>query len=214
MLVAIGAVAVVATIGVGLFHYYSKLFRPAFLKNRSATLTAATLVAEARKTLEWVILDSASYETDLAKQIDYPMMTDVSERLVGKYVREMRQAQQLERALMKKPRLEDAERFSTAVNGLKVSYEAAVSRAEKVRWSGFTVAEKKRLKDARIALDVIQDSSTTPEQRNAQYRRIAKLLDGLIVLTAPVRQSLAAWVPMLSLESSAVPQETMAGRTQ
>lgn len=214
VLVAIGAVAVVATIGVGLFHYYSKSFRPAFLKNRSATLTAATLVAEARKTLEWVILDSASYETDLAKQIDYPMMTDVSERLVGKYVREMRQAQQLERALMKKPRLEDAERFSTAVNGLKVSYEAAVSRAEKVRWSGFTVAEKKRLKDARIALDVIQDSSTTPEQRNAQYRRIAKLLDGLIVLTAPVRQSLAAWVPMLSLESSAVPQETMAGRTQ
>lgn len=94
------------------------------------------------------------------------------------------------------------------------SYEAAVSMAEKVRWSGFTVDEKKRLKDARVALDVIQDSSTTPEQRNAQYRRIAKLLDGLIVLTAPVRQSLASWVPILALESSAVPQETTASRAQ
>ncbi|QMU81448.1 hypothetical protein FV140_04310 [Paenarthrobacter ureafaciens] len=34
----------------------------------------------------------------------------------------------------------------------------------------------------------------------AAYRRIAELLlDGLIVLTAPVRQSLAVWVPMLAL---------------
>lgn len=210
VLVVIGAVAVAAAIAVGLFHYYSKSLRPAFLKSRSETLTAAKLVAEARKNLEWVVLDSASYETDLAKQIDYPMMTDVSERLVGKYVREMRHAQELERALMKKPLLADAERFSTTVTGLKVSYESAVSMAEKVRWSGFSIAEKKRLKDARVALDIIQDSSTTPEQRNAQYRRIAKLLDGLIVLTAPVRQSLAEWVPMLALESSAAPQETLA----
>lgn len=88
----------------------------------------------------------------------------------------MRYAQELERALMMRPLLADAERFSTTVTSLKV-------KAEKVRWSGFTVAEKKRLKDARVALDIIQDSSTTPEQRNAQYRRIAKLLDGLIVLT-------------------------------
>lgn len=91
---------------------------------------------------------------------------------------------------------------------------SAFSRAEKVRWSGFTVDEKKRLKDARVALDIIQDSSTTPEQRNAQYRRIAKLLDGLIVLTAPVRQSLAAWVPMLAIESPTAPQEAMARRAQ
>lgn len=202
VLLAVGAVAAIAAVGVGLFHYYNKALRPSFLKNRSEAASAATLVAEAKKTLEWVVLDSASYETDLAKQIDYPMMTDVAEPLVGKYVREMRHAQELERALVKKPGIADAERFSSTVTGLKVSYEAAVRKAEKVRWSNFTAAEQKRLKDARTALDLIQDSSTTPEQRNAQYRRIAKLLDGLIVLTAPVRQSLAAWVPMLALETS------------
>jgi hypothetical protein len=199
VLLAVGAVAAV---GVGLFHYYSKSLRPSLLRNRSEAASAATLVAEAKKTLKWVVLDSASYETDLAKQIDYPMMTDVADPLVGKYVREMRHAQELERALVKKPGLADAERFSSTVTGLKVSYEAAVRKSEKVRWSGFTAAEQKRLKDARIALDLIQDSSTTPEQRNAQYRRIAKLLDGLIVLTDQVRQSLAAWVPMLALESA------------
>ncbi|ACL42007.1 hypothetical protein Achl_4056 (plasmid) [Pseudarthrobacter chlorophenolicus A6] len=209
LLVGIGVLAALAAIGVGLFHYYSKSLRPAMRKSRSEALTAATLVAEARKTLAGVILDSASYETDLAKQIDYPIMTDVSEPLVGKYVREMRHAQELERALMKKPPLADAERFSSTVTGLKVSYEAAVRRAEKIRWSSFTASEQKRLKDARTALDLIQDASTTPEQRNAQYRRIAKLLDGLIVLTAPVRQSLAAWVPMLALEGPVDPQETL-----
>lgn len=138
----------------------------------------------------------------------------MSDRLVGKYVREMRHTQELERALMRKPLLADAERFSTTVTGLEVSYEAAVSMGEKVRWSGFSVAEKKRLRDARGALDIVQDSSTTPEQRNAQYRRIAKLLDGLIVITAPVRQSLAEWVPMLAIESPAAPQETLVRRAQ
>jgi hypothetical protein len=203
VLAVAGAVAVLAAIGVGLYHYYSKSLRPSFLKRRSEALAAATLVSEARKTLEWVVLASASYETDLAKHIDYPMMTDVSEPLVGKYIREMRHAQELERTLMKTPLREDAERFSTAVTDLKVSYEAAVRQAEKIRWSNFTVAEQKRLRDARTALSIIQDASTTPEQRNAQYRRISKLLDGLIVLTAPVRLSLSAWVPMLVLEAGA-----------
>ena len=196
-----GAIAGALVVGVGLFYFYSRFIRPSLTKSRAEAQSAATLVSEARKTLEWVVLDSASYETDLAKQIDYPMMTDVSEKLVGKYVREMRHVQELERALAKKPLLSDAQYFSNAVTDLKVSYEAAVRKAERVRWNSFTFAEQKRLKDARIALDVVQDSSTTPEQRNAQYRRIAKLLDGLIVLTEPVKQSLSAWVPMLTLET-------------
>jgi hypothetical protein len=198
-LVVTGIVATAIAAGLGLFHYYRKSLRPSLMKARSEAQSAAKLVAEARKTLEWVVLDSASYEMDLAKQIDYPMMTDVTEPTVGKYVREMRQAQEKERALATKPLLADAERFSNTVTCLKISYEAAVRKAERVRWSSFSVAEQRRLKDARIALDVIQDSSTTAEQRNAQYKRISKLLDGLIVLTEPVRQSLSAWVPMLAL---------------
>ena len=215
VLVIAGVLAAAVVLGLGVFHYYSKSLSPSLAKRRAEKLTAATLVAEARKTLEWVVLDSASWETDLAKQIDYPMMTDVSELTVGKYVRDMRRAQELERALLTKPLLADAERFSDAVTGLKVSYETAVKRAEKVRWSGFSVAEQKRLKDARIALDVIQDSSTTEEQRNAQYRRISKLLDGLIVLTDPVRLSLARWVPMLELEAgqSTAAETLITGKT-
>jgi hypothetical protein len=202
VLVVAGVIAAAVVVGLGVFHYYQKSLAPSLMKSRSEKQTAATLVTEARKTLDWVVLDSASWETDLAKQIDYPTMTDVSEPLVGAYIREMRQVQELERALSKAPLLAEAQAFSSAAISLKVSYEAAVSRAERVRWSNFSIDERKRLKDARTALNVVQDSSTTPEQRNAQYKRIAKLLDGLIVLTAPVKLSLSSWVPMLALERS------------
>jgi hypothetical protein len=216
VLVVAGVVAVAVVVGLGVFHYFQKSLAPSLMKSRSEKQAAATLVAEARKTLNWVVLDSASWETDLAKQIDYPTMADVSEPLVGAYIREMRQVQELERALSKSPLLAEAQAFSYAAIGLKVSYEAAVARAERVRWSNFSVDEKKRLKDARIALNVVQDSSTTPEQRNAQYKRIAKLLDGLITLTAPVKLSLASWVPMLAIEtlaeSGAVTVESLTGR--
>lgn len=63
---------------------------PAWMRRRSATRLARDLTSAARKTLNALVLESASYEMDLAKQIDYPMMTDVSEPLVGAYIREMR----------------------------------------------------------------------------------------------------------------------------
>jgi hypothetical protein len=196
-----GVVVAAVAVGLGLFHYYRKSLRPSIAKTRAEAATAAKLVTEGREMLKWVLLDSASYETDLAKQIDYPIMTDVSEPLVSAYVREMRQLQILERSLAAKPLLADAQNFMNLAAGLKVSYEAAVAKAERVRWSNFTIAEKKRLKDAQTALRMVHDSSTTPEQRNAQYKRIAKLLDGLITLTDPVKLALSAWVPMLALEA-------------
>ena len=130
-------------------------------------------------------------------------MTDVSEPLVGAYIREMRTVQELDRALGDAPTVDEAKAFSEAVAHLEVSFKAAVARAEKIRWSSFTVEERKRLKDARIALAVIQDTSTTAEQRNAQYKRITRLLEGLITLTEPVKLALGEWVSMLAIEEAA-----------
>ena len=175
---------------------------PAWTRRRSAKRFARDLTAAARKTLNAVVLESASYETDLAKQIDYPIMTDVSEPLVGTYIREMRTVQELDRALGDAPTVDEAKAFSEAAAHLDVSFKAAVARAEKVRWSSFTAEERKRLKDARTALAVIQDSSTTAEQRNAQYKRITRLLEGLIALTEPVKLALGEWVPMLAIEEA------------
>lgn len=196
MILAIGLV--VALLLWCVVHYAA----PALTRRRSAKRFARDLTAAARKTLNAVVLESASYETDLAKQIDYPLMTDVSEPLVGTYIREMRTVQELDHALGTAPTVDEAKAFSEAAAHLDVSFKAAVARAEKVRWSSFTAEERKRLKDARTALAVIQDSSTTAEQRNAQYKRITRLLEGLIALTEPVKLALGEWVPMLAIEEA------------
>jgi hypothetical protein len=198
-LMVLVVVVVVLLVVLGIAHYFRRSVLPAAAKKRSDAHMAGQLVTEARKTLQEVILESASYETDLARQIDYPMMTDAAEPLVSQYIREMRSAQELDRAMPPKPSVDDARAFSEAAIHLKVSFDAAVSRAEKIHWSNFSVEEQKRLKDARVALDVIQDASTTAEQRNAQHRRVTKLLDGLIVLTGPVKLALGRWVPMLAI---------------
>lgn len=183
----------------GVFLY--RWLAPRRDKRRAEAAHQSSLLEEAKNKLQKVILESARYETDLGLQIEYPMMTDLSETTVSRYVKEMRRAQELERSLPVKPTLDQIRIFSDAVTDLEVYFDAAVAKAEKVRWSGFSVPEKKRLKDAQTALSLIEDSSTTEEQRNAQYKRIVKLLEGLITLTEPVRLALSARVPMLAIGS-------------
>ena len=165
---------------------------------------AETLVRNAVAALDTVVLESASYDIDLAKQIDFPLMSDATDPAVAAYLKDMRRAMNL-RSLASRPglpSLDSATTFADAVNTLEISFNGAVAKAERIRWSSFTEAEKSKLKDARTALAVIHDASTTPEQRNAQYRRITKLLEGLITITAPALRELSALVPMLVLEAA------------
>lgn len=179
---------------------------------RRAALTeqahAASLIKSASATLDAVVTASASYETDLAKQIDFPMMTDVTDSAVSAYLKDMRKALNLKSLATAggRPSLESASLFADAVHALEISFNGAEAKAERVRWSSFSEDEKRRLKDAQTALAVIYDASTTPEQRNAQYRRITKLLEGLVNITAPALKELSALVPMLVLESGNVRQ--------
>lgn len=164
---------------------------------------AASLIKSAIATLDAVVTVSASYETDLAKQIDFPMMTDVTDPAVSAYLKDMRKALNLKSLATAggRPSLESASLFADAVHALEISFNGAEAKAERVRWSSFSEDEKRRLKDAQTALAVIYDASTTPEQRNAQYRRITKLLEGLVNITAPALRELSVLVPMLVLEA-------------
>lgn len=185
--------------GYVLWKKFSAVRRAALTENAHA----ASLIKSAIATLDSVVSASASYETDLAKQIDFPMMTDVTDPAVSAYLKDMRRAMNLRSLALApgRPSLESATLFADAVHSLEISFNGAVAKAERVRWSSFTEAEKGRLKDAQTALAVIHDASTTPEQRNAQYRRITKLLEGLVNITAPALKELSAFVPMLVLES-------------
>lgn len=199
---AVLLLAVAAGLGFGGYVLWKK-----FSTIRRSALTeqahAASLVKSAIATLNSVVTASASYETDLAKQIDFPMMTDVTDPAVSAYLKDMRKALNLKSlaAAGGRPSLESASLFADAVHALEISFNGAEAKAERVRWSSFSEDEKRRLKDAQTALAVIYDASTTPEQRNAQYRRITKLLEGLVNITAPALRELSVLVPMLVLEA-------------
>lgn len=201
--IVLAAAAGLAFGGYVLWKKFSTIRRAA----RTEQAHAASLITSANHTLDAVIAASASYETDLAKQIDFPLMTDVTDPAVSAYLKDMRRAMNLKSLATAggRPTLESATLFSDAAHALEISFSGAEAKAERVRWSSFTEDEKRRLKDAQTALAVIYDASTTPEQRNAQYRRITKLLDGLVNITAPALKELSVLVPMLVLETGNEP---------
>jgi hypothetical protein len=182
----------------------AKIARKKKAITKTAALRIETIILQASEKLEKVMLSSASYETSLALQIDYPLMTDVTQTPVAKYVQHMRLAISARDALPASPSLDVAQHYLDAVTVFEVSFEAAEEWAQRIKWSTFSVAEVRRLKDAKVSLSLLEDATTSPEQRNALYKRLEKLLSGLITITEPLKLSLSAKVPMLSLEISKV----------
>jgi hypothetical protein len=162
------------------------------------------IVKQASEKLDKAIEIAASYEMNLAKQIDFPLMTDVMQEPVSQYVRNMRLALSAKNALPEIPSLYTAEQYLNKVTEFEISLQAAEEWAKKIKWSNFSVAEVRRLKDAKVSLSLLEDSTTSPDQRNALYRRLEKLLSGMILITDPVKLTLSAKVPMLSLEMAKV----------
>jgi type II secretory pathway pseudopilin PulG len=158
------------------------------------------IVAEASKKINATMLESADYETNLAKQIEYPLMTDVTQEPVGNYIKAMRLATFTRDSLSPAPTLEMANAYLKTATDFEVTFKAAESWAIRNKWSNFTVAEVRRLKDAKVSLSLLEDATTSPDQRNALYKRLEKLLSGLVHITDPVKLALSVKVPMLSLE--------------
>ncbi|WP_045074616.1 hypothetical protein [Psychromicrobium lacuslunae] len=123
------------------------------------------------------------YELDVAKLIDYPMMSDVREPLTVDFLRAKRLADGL--------RPEHASEISTeaqlieyrqAVRNFEVSFDIAEREAKRLKDQHFTEPERQRLKTAKKLLPIAVDEASTPAERQLAYERTRKELDGLIVL--------------------------------
>lgn len=123
------------------------------------------------------------YELDVAKLIDYPMMSDVREPLTVDFLRAKRLADGL--------RPEHASEISTeaqlveyrqAVRNFEVSFDIAEREAKRLKDQHFTEPERQRLKTARKLLPMAVDDASTQAERQLAYERTRKELDGLIVL--------------------------------
>jgi hypothetical protein len=132
------------------------------------------------------------YEIDVARLLDFPMMTDMREPMTVRF------HQAKLRADMRRPVAADdllADRGSQAeyleaVQHYVTAFDAAEREAMRRRRGDFSAEEQQRLARAQRLLRLASDKAATPEERRRAYDRARIELDGLIVLPATTRAGL------------------------
>jgi hypothetical protein len=148
----------------------------------------AKLLAEHDRTdARWL-----DYEVDIAKLLDFPVMTDMRNPLTVAFHKAKRQAD-----LLRPERPEDmlGDRsaqldYRDAVHEYVIAFEVAEAEAIRRRRSDFSQDDQQRLARAQHLLQLAEDSAASPQERQNAYARATKELDGLIVLPATVRASI------------------------
>ena len=124
-----------------------------------------------------------SYELDVGKLIDFPMMSDVREPLTVAFLRAKRDADALRPLegdeISAKSRWDD---YRNAVNAFAVAFDIAEKEAHRIKDSAFSEGERQRLGTARKLVNIAEDNAASPAERQTAYKRARKELDGLIVL--------------------------------
>jgi hypothetical protein len=140
--------------------------------------TAAVMADHAAVNARWL-----EYELDVAKLIDYPMMSDVREPLTVGFLRAKRAADGLRPDVARD--ISTAERlreYRDAVRAYEVAFEVAEREARRIKDQHFSGPERQRLNTARRLLTIAVDSAGTTAERQLAYRRARKELDGLLAL--------------------------------
>ncbi|WP_077101089.1 hypothetical protein [Mycobacterium terramassiliense] len=132
------------------------------------------------------------YELDIAKLLDFPMMTDMRDPLTIAFHKAKRRAD-----LLRPERAEDlagdrtAQReYRDAVHDYISAFEIAEAEAIRRRRSDFSRDDQQRLVRAQNLLRLAQDEAATRDERQNAYLRARTELDGLIVLPAPARAAI------------------------
>lgn len=124
------------------------------------------------------------YELDVGKVIQYPAMSDGRQPLTAAFLRAKHLADGL-RPASPTAQLTPAElrEYRDAVTDFEVAFDLAERDARRLKMSGFTEAERKRLDTAQQLLAMAVDTAATPAERQLAYRRIREELDGLLSLS-------------------------------
>ncbi|MGB3484563.1 MAG: hypothetical protein WBB07_20395 [Mycobacterium sp.] len=127
-----------------------------------------------------------SYEMDVAKLLDFPLMTDMRDPLTAGFHKAKRRAD-----LLRPDKVEDlmADRatqleYRDAVHDYVSSFDIAEAEAIRRRRSDFSATDQERLARAQRLLRLASDDGATSAERQSAYRRARSELDGLIALPA------------------------------
>lgn len=133
-----------------------------------------------------------SYEVDVAKLLDFPVMTDMREPLTRGFHTAKNRADLLRPAVLDDI-MDDREaqlEYRDAVTDYVTAFDVAESDAIRRRRSDFSAEDQERLARAQNLLRLASDDGATPQERRNAYGRAQKELDGLVVLPAATRAAI------------------------
>lgn len=124
-----------------------------------------------------------SYETDVRKAMDFPLMRDLNHPLVQRTVAAMSQAQSMHRE--HPPVLSDdvepsQQPFVLAADEFHTALKRAVAEAHRVRRSLLTRAQRKNLDTAERLFAIVTDPAAAPNERQMALKQMNRLLEGII----------------------------------
>lgn len=132
------------------------------------------------------------YEIDVAKLLDFPLMTDMRDPLTIAFHKARSHAD-----LLRPDTVDDilGDRgaqleYRDAVHEYVAAFDVAEAEAIRRRRSDFSAEDRDRLDRAQHLLRLASDGGATHEERKSAYARAQKELDGLIVLPAATRASI------------------------
>src|SRR6478735_1315018 len=132
------------------------------------------------------------YEIDIAKLLDFPLMTDMRDPLTVAFHKAKSHADWLRPDSVddilgdRNAQLE----YRDAVGEYVAAFDVAESEAIRRRRSDFSAEARERLERAQHLLRLASDSGAAPQERQSAYARAKRELDGLIVLPATTRASI------------------------
>ncbi|WP_326548570.1 hypothetical protein QGN32_10885 [Mycolicibacterium sp. ND9-15] len=156
--------------------------------------TAATWQAIARAVKAHDRTDTRwlEYELDVAKLLDFPLMTDMRDPLTERFHRTKLRADLL-RPAQAEDLVDDgdaAREYVDAVTDYVTAFDAAESEAVRRRRGDFSAQDQQRIARAQSMLRVAADTAATPQEREKGYELARRELDGLIVLPERARAAI------------------------
>ena len=132
------------------------------------------------------------YEIDVAKLLDFPLMTDMGNPLTMEFHKARRRADLL-RPDNADDLVGDREAqldYRDAVHDYVTAFDVAEAEAVRLRRSGFSDADQQRIARAQNLLRLANDDAATPQERQSAYARAQLELDGILALPAVTRASI------------------------
>ena len=133
-----------------------------------------------------------TYEVDVAKLLDFPMMTDMRQPLTVAF-HKARSRADLWRPITVDDAVADRNAmldYRDAVHEYVAAFDVAEAEAIRRRRSDFSTEGQERIERAQRLLRLASDEAATSGERQNAYAKAQRELDGLIVLPAVARSAI------------------------